>query len=302
MAEAPTTLTTSLTVPVSDQQFASLLGEELTTHTRLLVVREIQEDESGATLRFEQGGHGHLALCNPDYATNLRLARRSQERAHPVGVRFGEGAAILELIRADQDVPTQLVEESRDRVRVFFQGHDGVFLLKGDRPESARIRALLGEAVRQNARVWFIAQKPDLRLLDVSAAGWAVPIFNISFVVAPDHLLKTAADLLGSRIRCTNALRRDIRAVAKAYLDEADELKRALREVKTNAARVQIESLSPPDMLEKAKRLQTVQFPNKELQGKVRAVANSYVRIAEKNQQLFEEFKEKYRDKLPPTK
>jgi hypothetical protein len=90
--------------------------------------------------------------------------------------------------------------------------------------------------------------------------------------------------------------------VAKAYMDEADELKRAVRDIQTKASRVQIESRSPPGMTEKAKSLRTVQLSNKELQEKVRAVADSYLLIAEKNKQFFEEFKEKYRDKLPPTK
>jgi hypothetical protein len=133
-------------------------------------------------------------------------------------------------------------------------------------------------------------------------AEGAVEKSQISFVVAPDHLLRTADELLRSRIRCARELRRDIRVMAKAYIDEADELKRAVREIQTNAARIQIASLSPPDIIEKAKRLRTVQFPNEELQEKVRAVANSYLLIAEKNQQHFDEFKEKYRDKLPPKK
>ncbi len=145
------------------------MGEALTTLTKLFVVLDIQEDESGATLRFQQGLHGRLAVRDANYATDLRMARRSQERQHPVGVSFGEGHAITELIRADNDVPTQLWEEDRDGARVLFQGHDGVFRVKPDHPESARIRALLGEAVRQKARVWFIAQKPDLALLDVLA-------------------------------------------------------------------------------------------------------------------------------------
>jgi len=54
-----------------------------------------------------------------------------------------------------------------DRVQVLFAGHDGVFRLKRDHPGFDRLRALLGEAVRENARVWFIAQKRDLALLDV---------------------------------------------------------------------------------------------------------------------------------------
>jgi hypothetical protein len=147
--------------------------EALTTGTRLLVVREVQEDESGAALRFQQGGHGRLALGDANYPTHLRLARRSQERQHPVGVSFGEGHTITELIRADNDVPSQLWEEDPGQARVLFQGHDGVFRLRPEHPESARIRAVLGEALRQKARVWFIAQKPDLALLDVLPAGRA---------------------------------------------------------------------------------------------------------------------------------
>jgi len=143
------------------------MAEALTTFTKLLVVQEIQEDASGAILRFQQGCQGRLSLGNANYAAHLRLARRSQERQHPVGVRFGEGHAIAELIRADNDVPTQLWEEDADRARVLFQGHDAVFRLKRDHPESARIRTLLSEAIRQKARVWFIAQKPDLALADV---------------------------------------------------------------------------------------------------------------------------------------
>jgi hypothetical protein len=147
--------------------------EALTTRTRLLVVREIQEDESGAELHFQQGSHGCLDLSDASYATHLRLARRSQERQHPIGVSFGEGSTITELIRADNDVPLQLREEDPDRARVHFQGHDGIFCLNRDHPEFARISALVRDALRQEAGVWFIAQKPSLSLLDVLPAGRA---------------------------------------------------------------------------------------------------------------------------------
>lgn len=100
----------------------------------------------------------------------MRLARRSQERQHPVGVRFGERQTIAELIRADNDVPREVCEDAIG-ARVFFQGHDGVFRLKADHAESARLRALLGEAIRRKDQIWFIAQKPDLALL---TRGWTV--------------------------------------------------------------------------------------------------------------------------------
>lgn len=143
------------------------------TLVRLLTVQEIQEDAAGATLHFQEGGHARLLLSDAGYATHLRLARRSQERQHPVGVRFGEGQTVSELLRADNDIPAQIVEDSPGHVRVFFQGHDGVFRLRPDQPESGRIRALLGEAIRRKGRVWLIAQKPDLTLLDVAPADWA---------------------------------------------------------------------------------------------------------------------------------
>jgi hypothetical protein len=143
----------------------------LTTTTTLRVVREVREDESGATLRFHQGVKGRLALSDENYATHLQLARRSQERQHPVGVAFGEGQTITEMLRADNDVPSQLWEEEPGQARVLFQGHDGVFRLRPEHPESARLRAALDEALQQKVRVWFIAQKPDLALLDVLPVG-----------------------------------------------------------------------------------------------------------------------------------
>lgn len=143
------------------------MAETLTTLTRLLIVREIQEDGSGAILRFQQVGQGRLALADVNYETHLQLARRSQQRRHPVGVRFGEGRIFAELIRADNDVPTQLYEDDADGVRVLFQGHDGVFHLKADHPEFTRLRALLDEAIRRKALIWFLAQKPELMLLDI---------------------------------------------------------------------------------------------------------------------------------------
>jgi hypothetical protein len=147
------------------------MAEALTALTRLQVIREIQEDAAGATLHFQRGGSGRLGLREPSYAAALRLARRSLERQHPVGVCLGDGQAVTELVRADNDVPTELRDEQPDRTLVLFQGHDGVFHLKRDHPDSARLRLLLREATRQKARVWFIAQKPDLTLLDVLAPG-----------------------------------------------------------------------------------------------------------------------------------
>ncbi|MHB1423947.1 MAG: hypothetical protein ACYC3I_12275 [Gemmataceae bacterium] len=147
------------------------MSETVTTLTKLVIVREIQEDNGGATLHFQQGGQGRLALDDANYGIDLRLARRSQERQHPVGVRFGDGQNIAELIRADNDVPAELCADAAG-ARVFFQGHDGVFRLNANHPESARLRAVLSEAIQRKAQIWFFAQKPDLTIVDLLPAGW----------------------------------------------------------------------------------------------------------------------------------
>ena len=288
------------------QQPASLPGETLTDLTQLLVVQAVEEDAGGVTLRFMDGGHGRLALHDPNHAALLRLARGSQERRHPVGIRFGEGQAVTRLIRADNDVPRQVWQEGADRVGVLFEGHDGVFCLKLAHPEFAAIRAVLDEAIERHARVWFIAEKPDLALLDVRPAGWSCAAspareglpaeFKISFVVAPDELLRTADEILRAKIRCTAVTRRDIRAVARAYIDEADELKRTVHDCELSVVRVQIRTLSPREIIEKATRLRSVRLSNAGLQAKVRKIAESYVLIARENQRLFDEFMANHRE------
>jgi hypothetical protein len=145
--------------------------EAVTTLTKLLIVQDIQEDSGGATVRFRDGAHGRLAARDGDYATYLRLARRSHERQHPLGVSFGDGQTIAALMRADNDVPTKLWEENGASAHVLFQGHDGVFRLKRDHPHFARLSAVLADAIGRKTRVWFISQSPDLALMDLVPAG-----------------------------------------------------------------------------------------------------------------------------------
>lgn len=142
----------------------------MTTYTRLAIIRSIQEDDNGATLRFQQGSQLRLARGDVNYERHLQLARRIRDRQHPVGVRFSGGQTIAELIRADNDVPTEVREDAAS-ARVLFQGHDGVFRLSADHAEAARLRAVLGEAIQRKARLWFVAQKPALALLDILPAG-----------------------------------------------------------------------------------------------------------------------------------
>ncbi len=169
MADTVADLTSPLDVRVAGQQFADANGEPR-SDARLWTIRDIEEDENGATLRFLQGGHGRLAKGDPAYPTFLQLARRAQARQHPVGVRFAEGHAIAELIRADNDVPAQWLDDGPDRARVLFEGHDGVFFVPTNHPDFARLRTAIADAIQKKSRVWLIVRKPQLMLADVVPA------------------------------------------------------------------------------------------------------------------------------------
>jgi hypothetical protein len=267
------------------------MTEALETLTRLFVVHDILEDDEGATLRFEQGEYGRLSRRDPQYASNLERARRSKERCHPVGVTFAEGRAITELSRADSDIPAQVEDEDGEYAHVFFRGHDGIFQVRRDRQDFARLRALLTKAIREKARVWFVTQGPELTLQDVARMPEGVRVrVTISFVSAPPHLLRKADQILRSHISGKRTVSSNIRAVAKAYINEADEKSRAVREFEKQAEKIQLETRSPEATVAKAKALRTVRLADKELQEMVREVATSYVMIAEENRRRFEEF------------
>ncbi len=167
MADTVADLTTPRNVRISSAQAADANGEPL-PHVQLWTIRQIEEDESGAILHFQQGGQGHLANCDPAFATHLQLARRCHSRQHPVGIRFGEGRDIAELIRADNDVPSQWLDDGAYAARVHFEGHDGVFFIQADHPEFARIRKVLVDAIGNKSRVWFVARKPQMILSDAA--------------------------------------------------------------------------------------------------------------------------------------
>jgi hypothetical protein len=73
--------------------------------------------------------------------------------------------------------------------------------------------------------------------------------YEINFVIAPDDKLRKANEILRSELTCAPELRLTIRAVAKAFIDENDEIKRFLHDAKTNAPKMQLAILSPREGL-----------------------------------------------------
>lgn len=139
----------------------------------MLMVRNLEEDESGATVQFTGNRTGRLLANNPSHSRHLQLARNSLERGHPLGVCFGTAETIVDLLRAHNDVPEALVEQRSDCVQVHFMGHDGIFFLHGDSGEVRQLHALLEKAILRKAAVWFTAGR-TLNILEAMPAGWEV--------------------------------------------------------------------------------------------------------------------------------
>src|SRR5687767_6364655 len=134
---------------------------------KLLVVKEIQKTDAEVVILFVSDQKGRLASDHKDFDYFLRLAERSLQRQHPVAVSLTRPDKIVELARADNDIPAQFVEHDRDRMKVMFQGHDGIFYLRRDHPEFKRIGEVLQQSIKDKKRVWFVAEKPKLLIADV---------------------------------------------------------------------------------------------------------------------------------------
>ena len=143
------------------------MAEAMLLALNLLVVEDIQKNDAEVVLRFVSGQKGRLATDHKDFDYFMRLAQRSVDRKHPLAVSLVKPDKIVELARADNDIPAQLAEHDKERVKVVFQGHDGIFYLRRDHTDFKRISAVLHQSIKEKKRVWFVAEKPSLLIMDV---------------------------------------------------------------------------------------------------------------------------------------
>lgn len=135
---------------------------------KLLIVKDIQTNPDGSTLLFEEGQKGNLLSNHNRYDYYLVLAQRSLERKHPVGVTLAAPDKIVEMARADNDIATQLTDDGTERIKVWFQGHNGTFFLERNHPDFARLITMLNQSIKKKTRVWFVAKLPLLILEDIA--------------------------------------------------------------------------------------------------------------------------------------
>jgi len=134
----------------------------------LVIVGDIQYIGKSVTLELVKDSTTFSAslIESDDYEYHLRLAQRSMDRSHPVGVQLNRHGNIVALKRADNDYVVGL-EDENNKVRVSFMGHDGIFWIHPDHPESGKMTGILRNAISNRERVWFVAD----RNLYIQAAG-----------------------------------------------------------------------------------------------------------------------------------
>ncbi len=134
---------------------------------RLLFIKSVQESTGDAIIIFQSGEKGRLSRNHKDYQYYLKLAQESLESQHPVGVRVDSAGGIGEITRSDNDFLHFLADESEDKVKVVFQGHDGIAHLERQHPRFETIERDLHRALKEKKRIWFIWRLPRLTIEDV---------------------------------------------------------------------------------------------------------------------------------------
>jgi hypothetical protein len=133
----------------------------------LLVVLDIKVTETESIILFTDGQKGKLKSSDEFYRYYMRLAEKSYKRQYPVAVTMVEPDQIIEMARADNDYIEKIIDHDSRQIMVFFQGHDGIFFLQKDHLEFSRVYGLLEQSMKDDSRVWFIANKPNLNIIDV---------------------------------------------------------------------------------------------------------------------------------------
>ena len=161
---------------------------------RLLVVKSIQESTAGATIMFQTGEKGRLSRHHKEYQYQITLAQRSEERAHPVGVRIDSAGEIGEMARADSDYVITVTEKNYDKVRVVFRMHNGIAYLERQHPRFENIRRDLIRSWKEKKRIWFVWRLPRLMLEDVMIVEEHVKATKLTELVALPAEFRSAAE------------------------------------------------------------------------------------------------------------
>jgi len=111
-----------------------------------------------------------------------------------VGVGMDSEGEIGEITRADNDFVQFLAEVSKDKVKVGFQGHDGIAYLERQHPRFDIIKRDLNRSLKEKKRIWFVWSGPRLTLEDVMIVEEDVNAVKLTELAALPAEFRAAAE------------------------------------------------------------------------------------------------------------
>ncbi len=144
------------------------MADPITDRSKLLIVSDLTESDTVATLTFADKKTATLPKTEKDYDYFIKLIKRGYERKHPVMLTINKAKAVTDVGRSDNDIAVSLPDDDANRrVKVMFQGHDGTYFLQRDHADFDKLHKLLTDSVANKKRLWFAARKPSLILDDL---------------------------------------------------------------------------------------------------------------------------------------
>lgn len=135
----------------------------------LRFVKDLEKSSSGITVTFQDGRTGRAQHDTKNFDYWVKLLEKSRQRKHPVAIAIDGKDWIVDVARADEDKVDDLLPHGDQEIKVFFKGHDGVFLLRRDHPKFDRIYKDMERSKNERLNLWFVAAEPRLTITDVLA-------------------------------------------------------------------------------------------------------------------------------------
>jgi hypothetical protein len=142
---------------------------------KLMIVDQVVKRDSLVVVRFEGGTEGHLA--GQPSIDDLKLIQEGQTHHWPIVVSIAKSGEISLVGRADSGT-VSIIKEKQDSLELGLS-QDGIYHLKKNHPDFARLRAMLEYSLRHEKQLWLSLQIDENNDLLVTDAR--------SMEVAPDE-------------------------------------------------------------------------------------------------------------------
>ena len=135
--------------------------------TNLYFINDIHSSAQNLKIQLQNGKVVTLSRLNKSYEGFVEKIIGASKSKFPIGLTISADNEIIDIRYADNDFVMEIASKNNNTFVIQFQGHDGYFFLHHGDPKFEEIFDVLKKAKIGSKRVWFIAQLPQLTILDV---------------------------------------------------------------------------------------------------------------------------------------